>query len=70
MPDDPERHLTLRQADQAPTDFAIIETEMETIHPSARPAAELGRPRAYRPRHHLRHHRFGNRLDRVGFALS
>ena len=45
MPDDPERHLTLRQADQAPTDFAIIETEMETIHPSARPAAELGRPR-------------------------
>jgi hypothetical protein len=32
VPDDPERHLTLRQADQARTDFAIIETGLESIH--------------------------------------
>jgi hypothetical protein len=29
MSDDPERYLTLRQADQARTDFAIIEDELE-----------------------------------------
>jgi hypothetical protein len=29
MPDDPETHLTLRQADQARTDFAIIEDELK-----------------------------------------
>jgi hypothetical protein len=29
MPDDP---FTLRQVDQARTDFAIIETELEAIH--------------------------------------
>lgn len=32
MPNDAERHLTLRQADQGRTDFAIIETELEAIH--------------------------------------
>jgi hypothetical protein len=32
VPDDPESYLTLRQADQARTDFAIIETELEAIH--------------------------------------
>jgi hypothetical protein len=32
VPDDPESRLTLRQADQARTDFAIIETELEAIH--------------------------------------
>ncbi len=30
MPD--ERHFTLRQVDQARTDFTIIETELEAIH--------------------------------------
>jgi hypothetical protein len=29
MTDDPERFLTLCQADQARTDFAIIETELD-----------------------------------------
>jgi hypothetical protein len=29
---DPERHLTLRQADQARTDFAIIEDDLEAIY--------------------------------------
>jgi hypothetical protein len=32
MPDTPETRVTLRQADQARTDFAIIETELEAIH--------------------------------------
>jgi hypothetical protein len=32
VPDDPERHLTLRQADQARTDFAIIESDLEAIY--------------------------------------
>ena len=32
MPNDPEQRLTLRQADQARTDFAIIEDELEAIH--------------------------------------
>lgn len=32
MPDTPETHLTLRQADQARTDFAIIEDELEALH--------------------------------------
>jgi hypothetical protein len=32
MPEDPERYLTLRQADQARTDFAIIEDELEAIY--------------------------------------
>ena len=32
MPNDPERYLTLRQADQARTDFAIIEDELEAIY--------------------------------------
>ncbi len=31
MPDDPATRLALRQVDQAPIDFAIIETELETI---------------------------------------
>jgi hypothetical protein len=39
MPNDPERYLTLRQADQARTDFAIIEDELEVIY--ARVAACL-----------------------------
>jgi len=30
----PERYLTLHQADQAPTDFAIIADELEAIHDS------------------------------------
>ena len=29
---DPERRLTLRQADQARTDFAIIEDDLEAIY--------------------------------------
>ena len=29
MPDDPERYLTLRQADQARDDFAALETHLE-----------------------------------------
>jgi hypothetical protein len=46
MPDDLEHRLTLRQADQARTDFAIIEDGLEAIY--ARVArlpsrAELGR---------------------------
>ena len=36
MPDDPESRLTLRQADQARTDFAIIESDLEAIY--ARPS--------------------------------
>jgi hypothetical protein len=32
MPDDAEIRLTLRQADQARTDFAIIEDELEAIY--------------------------------------
>jgi hypothetical protein len=32
MPDDPERYLTLRHADQARTDFAIIEDDLEAIY--------------------------------------
>jgi hypothetical protein len=32
MPNEPERYLTLRQADQARTDFAIIEDELEAIY--------------------------------------
>jgi hypothetical protein len=32
MRNDPERYLTLRQADQARTDFAIIEDELEAIY--------------------------------------
>ena len=32
MPSDPERHLTLRQAGQARTDFAIIESDLEAIY--------------------------------------
>jgi hypothetical protein len=32
MPNDPERYLTLRQADQARTDFAIIEDELKAIY--------------------------------------
>jgi hypothetical protein len=31
VPDDPERRLTLRQADQARTDFAIIESDLEFL---------------------------------------
>jgi hypothetical protein len=31
MPDDPERRLTLRQADQARTDFAAIESDLEFL---------------------------------------
>jgi hypothetical protein len=31
MPNDPEQRLTLRQADQARTDFAIIEDELEAL---------------------------------------
>ena len=31
MPNDPERYLTLRQADQARTDFAIIENDLEFL---------------------------------------
>ena len=31
MPNDPERYLTLRQADQARTDFPIIEDQLEAI---------------------------------------
>jgi len=32
MPDDPEPYLTLRQADRARTDFAIIEDDIEALH--------------------------------------
>jgi hypothetical protein len=32
MPSDAEHYLTLRQADQARTDFAIIEDELEAIY--------------------------------------
>jgi hypothetical protein len=32
MPDEDTARLTLRQADQARTDFAIIEDELEAIH--------------------------------------
>jgi hypothetical protein len=32
MSEDAERYLTLRQADQARTDFAIIEDELEAIY--------------------------------------
>jgi hypothetical protein len=32
MPDVPETHLTLRQADQARTDFALIESDLEAIY--------------------------------------
>jgi hypothetical protein len=32
MPNDSERYLTLRQADQARTDFAIIEDDLEAIY--------------------------------------
>jgi hypothetical protein len=32
MPDDPDVLLTLRQSDQARTDFAIIEDELEAIY--------------------------------------
>jgi hypothetical protein len=32
VPDDFEHHLTLSQADQARTDFAIIEDELEAIY--------------------------------------
>jgi hypothetical protein len=32
VPDDFERRLTLRQADQARTDFAVIEDELEAIY--------------------------------------
>ena len=32
MPNDFERRLTLRQADQARTDFAIIEDDLEAIY--------------------------------------
>ena len=45
MPDDP---FTLRQADQARTDFAIIEGELEAVHkrlaelPTRRELARLG----------------------------
>jgi hypothetical protein len=31
VPDEPERRLTLRQADRAGTDFAIIESDLEAI---------------------------------------
>jgi hypothetical protein len=31
MSDDPERYLSLRQTDQARTDFAIIEDRLEAI---------------------------------------
>ena len=31
MPNDPERHLTLRQADQARINFAAIESDLEFI---------------------------------------
>jgi hypothetical protein len=44
MPD--EHSLTLRQADQARSDFAFIETELETIH--ARSLVR-SRPRRLRP---------------------
>jgi hypothetical protein len=32
VPDNTEQRLTLPQAEQARTDFAIIETELEAIH--------------------------------------
>jgi hypothetical protein len=31
MPDDPETRLTLRQIDQARTDFAAIESDLESL---------------------------------------
>jgi hypothetical protein len=33
MPDDPDTRLALRRADQARTDFALIEDELEALHP-------------------------------------
>jgi hypothetical protein len=47
VPDDPERRLTLRQADQAHTDFAIIESDLEILDAADRPAAR--RALAYLP---------------------
>jgi hypothetical protein len=44
MPDDPDRYLTLRQADQARTDFALIESDLEFLmQQTARLRGELWR---------------------------
>jgi hypothetical protein len=49
VPDDPESYLTLRQADQARTDFAIIETELEAadLAPATLLIAFVGRRAGY-----------------------
>jgi hypothetical protein len=49
MPNDPERYLTLRQADQARTDFAIIEDELEAIYARLHRVAEPRRAVACLP---------------------
>jgi hypothetical protein len=49
MSDDPERYFTLRQTDQARTDFAIIEDRLEAIFARVGPVAAPRRAMASLP---------------------
>jgi hypothetical protein len=48
-----ERQPTLRQADQARTDFAAIESDLEAIYARLARMPNRAGPRPHRPRHHL-----------------